>query len=192
MKINNPQFDRAIVRAEQAPPPRPSVVFAGRSNVGKSSLLNRLVGRRGLARTSSTPGRTREIHFYDIDGLYYFIDLPGYGYAKISKSVHRQWAPMMGRFFRKAEGLRLAVVILDVRRAPTPQDMELLAMLQERDLPFIFAITKIDKLGREAVGKRLAALSDELGVEPTALVPVSAITGQGTEDLLDVIAATLE
>ncbi len=192
MKIHNPQFDRAITRPEQSPEPRPSVIFAGRSNVGKSSLLNRLVGRRSLARTSSTPGRTREIHFYDIDGHSYFIDLPGYGYAKVSKAVKMKWAPMMRRFFRMADGLRLAVVILDVRRDPTLEDRELMDLLLERDLPFIFAVTKCDKLGRAALGKRLAEIRRALDVDESAIIPVSAETGAGVDDLMGVISALLD
>lgn len=187
-KIKKAEFMRAITKAVQAPPGvRPSVVFAGRSNVGKSSLINRVTGRRGLARTSSTPGRTREIVYFDIDDRLYFIDLPGYGYAKVSASVQRQWAPMMNKFFAQAEGLRLVIVILDVRREPTAEDERLIAMLESLQIPFIFAVTKCDKLSRSAVAKQLKTLESLLGVDASALIPVSAETGDGIDHLLAVI-----
>ncbi len=189
-KIKKAEFLRAITRADQAPPGvRPAIVFAGRSNVGKSSLINRLTGKRGLARTSSTPGRTREIIYFDIDDRLYFIDLPGYGYAKVSAAVQRQWVPMMNRFFAHAEGLRLVVVILDVRREPTPEDHKLVDMLESLGLPFIFAVTKCDKLSRSAVAKQLKGLEAGLRVDATALIPVSAETGAGVDHLLAVIDA---
>ncbi|MCE5229671.1 ribosome biogenesis GTP-binding protein YihA/YsxC [bacterium] len=190
-KVKQAEFVRAITKASQAPPFRPAVVFAGRSNVGKSSLINKLTGKRSLARTSSTPGRTREIIYFDIDDRFYFIDLPGYGYAKVSAAVQRQWAPMMNTFFHDADGIRLTVVILDVRREPTEVDYRLVAMLQECAIPFIFAVTKCDKLSRSATMKRLKEIQAALGVDEDALVPVSAETGQGIGDLLAVIGSVL-
>lgn len=194
--IRQAAFARAIVRADQAPPQRPAVAFAGRSNVGKSSLINRLTGRKGLARTSSTPGRTQEIVYFDIEGpsgeLWHFIDLPGYGYARVPEAVRRRWGPMIERFLRTAKALRLVVVILDVRRDPTPEDLQMVEWLCARGLPFIFAVTKTDKLSRGQVARRLEALREPLGLEDTsALVPVSSQTGDGVADLLHVIRETL-
>jgi len=191
--IQQAEFIRAIVHVDQAPETRPAVVFAGRSNVGKSSLINKLIGSRHLARTSNTPGRTREIHYYGIDETYYFIDLPGYGYAKVSREVQRQWGPMIEHFFHEAEGLRLVVIILDVRRDPTFEDQRMIEWLESRAIPYIFAITKIDKVTRNELKKRLRALQSLLGLDDdNALIPLSAQTGQGVEDLLGVIRAAWE
>lgn len=191
-KVQHAEFLRAITKPEQAPPERrPAVAFAGRSNVGKSSLINKLTGRRGLARTSSTPGRTREIIYFDINEKAYFVDLPGYGYAKVSAAIQRQWAPMMDRFFRHVDGLRLTVVIIDVRRDPTPEDERLITMLEQVGIPYIFAVTKCDKLSRSQVARRLKQLNATLGVDESGLVPVSAETGDGIDDLLGVIGEAL-
>ena len=190
--IRKAEFVRAITRPEQAPEARPSVIFAGRSNVGKSSLLNVLVGRRGLARTSSTPGRTREIHYYNIEDAAWFIDLPGYGYAKVSKAQQASWGPMMRRFLQRAAEIRLVVVILDARRDPSEGDRQLLEWLAADERPYIFAVTKIDKLSRSECGVRLKALQRTLGLaDDSALVPVSAKTRAGVDDLLGVIRAAL-
>ena len=191
-KIRTATFDRAATRPQHAPGPRPSVAFAGRSNVGKSSLLNRLVNQRGLARTSSTPGRTQEIHYYDINGEAWFIDLPGYGYAKVPEPIRRRWAPMMTRFFDTVEQLRLVIVILDVRRDPTPEDRELLAMLEAHDIPYIFAVTKSDKLSRMQSTRRMAEIGKALSAPDDALIPVSSLSGAGIDDLRDVIGAVLD
>lgn len=190
--IKSAEFVRAVTHVEQAPPERPSVVFAGRSNVGKSSLLNRLVNRKALARTSGTPGRTREIVFFDIEGAAWFVDLPGYGYAKVSKSTQYRWAPMMERYLRLGQGIRLVVVILDVRREPTDEDRQMIEWLEDNERPYIFAVTKCDKLSRSQQAKRLAALRKALGLaDDSALIPVSATTGQGIEDLLGVVRTVL-
>jgi GTP-binding protein len=192
-EIRKAEFLRAIAAVEQARAPAPGVVFAGRSNVGKSSLINRLSGRKGLARTSNTPGRTREIIYFGIDEKFHFIDLPGYGYAKVAEAERRRWGPMMERFFKRAEGLRLVVMILDVRREPNENDLQMLGWLEARGLPYIFAVTKCDKLSRVRVARRLKELQGRLGLEDDrALVPVSSQTGQGIEDLLGVIWAALE
>ena len=192
-RIRQAQFVKAIVRPEQAPPPRPAAVFAGRSNVGKSSLINRLVGQKSLARTSSTPGRTQEIIFFDIDDRWYFVDLPGYGYAKAPREVQRRWGPMIERFLRQAAGLRLVVVILDARRDPGEDDLKLLQWIERQSVPYIFAVTKIDKISRAELGRRLERLRQGLRLESDeALVPVSARTGDGIVELLGVIRRTLE
>ena len=191
--IRQAQFTKTITHPAQAPPTKPAVVFAGRSNVGKSSLLNKLVGIKRLARTSTTPGRTREINYFEIEEQYYFIDLPGYGYAKVSQSLHRLWGPMIEQFFRKAEGLRLIVQILDVRRDPNAEDLQMIAWLEEQGIPFIFAVTKCDKMSRGQMLRRLKELQKLLGLEDdSSLVPVSSQTGSGIEDLLRVIRGALE
>lgn len=191
--IKKAEFLRAITHVEQAPEPLPAVVFAGRSNVGKSSLINRLTGKKGLARTSNTPGRTREIIYFGIDDRYHFVDLPGYGYAKISESERRKWGPMMEVFFKRAEGLRLIIMIIDVRRDPNHDDMQMLDWLEARGLPYIFAITKCDKLSKNELKKRLRELQKLLGLEDdSALVPLSSHTGMGVDEMLQVIRTALE
>jgi len=188
--IREAQFIKAIVRPDQAPrPARPAVAFAGRSNVGKSSLINALTRRKGLARTSSTPGRTQEIIYFDIDGRLHFVDLPGYGYAKAPEAVRRTWGPMIEAFLRGAEELRLVVVILDLRRDPSPLDRRLIDWLTELGRPYIFALTKADKIGATRRGARIAAIQSALGLDSDdALLPFSAQTGLGRRELLGVIA----
>lgn len=191
--IKKAEFLRAITHVEQAPEPLPAVVFAGRSNAGKSSLINRLTGKKGLARTSNTPGRTREIIYFGVDDKFHFVDLPGYGYAKISESERRKWGPMMEVFFKRAEGLRLIVMIIDARRDPNHDDMQMLDWLEARGLPYIFAITKCDKLSKTQLKKRLREIQKVLGLDDdSALVPISSITGMGVDEMLQVIRTALE
>jgi GTP-binding protein len=197
LSIKQASFVKTVVKADQAPPERPAAVFAGRSNVGKSSLINKLTGQKGLARTSNTPGRTQEIVYFDVEtsrgGRWHFIDLPGYGYAKVPPAIKRKWGPMIERFLREAAGLRLVVVILDARRDLSDEDRQLLDWLEFQQAPYIFAVTKIDKLGRSERQRRLRAIQKTLGLEDDgALVPVSAQTGEGVEDLLGVIQGALE
>ena len=193
LPIRSATFNRAITRLDQAPEPRPTIIFAGRSNVGKSSLINALVGRRALARTSNTPGRTREIHFYDIEEQYWFIDLPGYGYAKVSKEEQKKWAPMIERFLRGAKGVRLVIPILDARRDPTPEDLKMVGWLQESEHPYIFAVTKIDKLGANDRRKCIAKLCKALEMDDdSAIIPVSSVTREGLDHLLNVIREVLK
>jgi GTP-binding protein len=191
--LRNATFLRAVTDARQAPEPRPAVVLAGRSHGGKSSLINRLTGRKGLARTSNTPGRTREIIFFEVnDGAGHLIDLPGYGYAKVSESERRRWGPMIERFLREATGLRLIVLILDVRRHPSPEDVQMLQWLLQGEVPFVVAATKIDKLGGNQRRNQLKAIAGALGLDQGGvLLPVSSQTGDGIDALLAVIEAAL-
>lgn len=192
-KIQAAEFVRAITRSADAPETRPAVAFAGRSNVGKSSLLNRLLGGRKLARTSSTPGCTRQVVYFEIDRRFHFIDLPGYGYAKAPKHEMAKWGAMMERFFHTAEGLRLTVLLVDVRRDPTPEDLRMIDWLEAGERPYIFAVTKCDKVGRGERMRRLMALQSAFGLpDMDSLVPVSARTGDGVDDLLGVIREALE
>jgi GTP-binding protein len=192
-RIHKAVFVKAVVRPDQAPPPLPAVAFAGRSNVGKSSLINKLTGVRGLARTSSTPGRTQEIIYFEIDERWHFVDLPGYGFAKAPLEVKRRWGPMIEKFLRTAPSLQLIVLILDARRDPTPDDMQMIRWLEARgDVPYIFAVTKTDKLGRAELARRLVAIQKALGLESDdALVPVSAETGAGMSELFGVVRSAL-
>ena len=160
------------------------VAFAGKSNVGKSSLINALVGRRKLARTSNTPGRTRTLVLFRVqlrDGAFDLVDLPGYGYAKVSKTERRAWGPMIEAFLRQRAGLRCVVVIVDVRRGLDEEDVQLLEFLADASLPALLVATKLDKLPRNKIEPTLRALQKQAG---TRVLGFSAETGVGRDALL--------
>jgi GTP-binding protein len=161
----------------------PEVAFAGRSNVGKSSLLNALVRRKAIARVSRTPGRTREINFFEVNGEFILADLPGYGYARVSKAARAAWQPLIEAYLRDTPTLRGLVMLLDVRREPTPDDERMLAFLADRGLPVLVVVTKIDKLTPRAAESRVAELSAALGLAPEQVVAFSAVTGEGRDEL---------
>ncbi len=196
MKIVSCRFDRAAHRAEDEPRERgPYVVFLGRSNVGKSSLINRLLGSSGLARTSSTPGRTQSVNFYRINEAFWFVDLPGYGFAKVPEEVRRSWRPMAQGFLeRSRERIAAAVLIVDARQGPTELDLMMRDWLAASGTPFVVAVTKSDKLsgnGRAAAGR--AAL-EALGPSPAGVTPilVSATTGLGIREIWSHLDRSLE
>ena len=161
----------------------PEVAFAGRSNVGKSSLLNALVRRNAIARVSKTPGRTREINFFEVNGEFVLVDLPGYGYARVSKAARAAWRPLIEGYLHGTSALRGLVLLLDVRRDPTPDDEQMFAFLAERGVPVLVAITKIDKLTARAAAERVEQLTAMLGLEPDQVVAFSAVTGAGRDEL---------
>jgi len=151
MKILNAEFAGAVHAPGRTPPcTLPEIAFAGRSNVGKSSLLNALLHRKGLARISHTPGRTQAIHFYRVNGRFFFVDLPGYGYARAPEAVRRAWRPLVEGYLEGRASLRAVVVILDIRRDPTAGDVELLAYLAHHGIPALVILSKADKLPRGA------------------------------------------
>jgi GTP-binding protein len=170
----------------------PEIAFAGRSNVGKSSLLNRLVRRRALARVSRTPGRTREINFFAVNDTFLLVDLPGYGYAQVAKSARHGWRALIESYLRQTQQLRGIVLLLDVRREPTDDDRAMLEFLAELEIPTLVAITKVDKLGRRARETRLAEIRESLGLDDEQVVPFSAHTGQGRDELAAAIAELVE
>lgn len=150
------EFLLGAASPKQFPPPdRPEVAIAGRSNVGKSSLLNALAQRRNLARTSKTPGRTREINFFNVDDRFRLVDLPGYGYAKASKSILQNWQRLMSRYLIDRPNLARVIVLLDSRHDPSALDRQLVAMLEAHQVPFAFVLTKADKLSRGAADRQL-------------------------------------
>lgn len=161
----------------------PEVAFSGRSNVGKSSLINALVRRKALARVSKTPGRTREIHFFGINDTFTLVDLPGYGYAKISKERQAEWRPLIEGYLRKAPSLRGIVQLLDVRRDPTDDDLAMFDILADIGLPTLVCVTKIDKLSKSEIGKRVESLARQLMLDPEQMIPFSAVTGAGRDHL---------
>ncbi|MDD6299600.1 ribosome biogenesis GTP-binding protein YihA/YsxC [Hornefia butyriciproducens] len=194
LKINKSELEAVAVRPAQYPPDGSAeIAFAGRSNVGKSSLLNLLTGRKNLARVSGAPGKTRTINFYRINDRFRIVDLPGYGYAKVSKSVTEDWGQMMERYLGTREGLRCVIQLVDIRHAPTRQDLQMYEYLRHYGLDGIVVATKADKVSRNEQAKNLAGIRKELKLGPEdILLPVSALKRTGTEQLLDVIEKVLE
>jgi GTP-binding protein len=165
----------------------PEVAFAGRSNVGKSSLLNALLRRRAAARVSKTPGRTREINFFRINDAFVLVDLPGYGYARIAKERRAEWRPLIEGYLSQSPNLRGLVLLLDARREPTDDDRAMLDFLAERETPVLVAITKMDKFGNDAGRERVQAIAVALDLDTDQVVPVSARTGLGRDDLASAV-----
>jgi len=167
----------------------PEVAFAGRSNVGKSSLLNALVRRKAFARVSKTPGRTREINFFGVNGTFVLVDLPGYGYAKISKERKAEWKPLIEGFLKGSTRLAGIVQLLDIRRDPTDDDRQMLDMLADVGLPTLICATKTDKLSKGAVAARLAELARDLALDPEQIIPFSAVTNEGRDELAEAVVS---
>ena len=165
----------------------PEVAFAGRSNVGKSSLLNRLVRRKKFARVSNTPGRTREINFFKVNDAFMFVDLPGYGYARISKEKRAEWRPLIEGYLSNSAQLRGIVQLLDARHDPTPEDLQMLEFLAELGVPTIVALTKIDKLAAKDAVKRVPDVARSLGIDAEQVIPFSAVTDKGRDELAEAI-----
>lgn len=188
--IKNAEFLTAAVKAEGYPPAGPpEIAFAGRSNVGKSSLINSLVRRRRLVRVSSQPGRTQQINFFSLnDDELRLVDLPGYGFAKVPLSVKATWRKMVETYLSTRPTLKGVVVILDIRREPTVDDFMLLDYLSAHNRPIILAITKADKLSRNQQAKRLAKLKPTLAAYDPQPTPASAVTGLGRDVLLQRLA----
>ena len=158
----------------------PKIAFSGRSNVGKSSLINNLVGKKGLARTSSSPGRTQVINFFSVENRWIFVDLPGYGYAKAPKSVRGRWGHMVEEFLREDEDLRLTVMMVDARREPTDLDQVMQEWLEQFSIPYPVVVTKVDKLSSNKLQKSLDQIEN---VFHCRVLPYSAATGTGKKEL---------
>lgn len=172
---------------------RAEFAFVGRSNVGKSSLMNALLGRRGLAKTSSTPGKTQTINFFDINESFYFVDLPGYGFAKVPVSVKNEWGRVMSEYLADREPLRLVAMLLDSRHKPTEKDLEMLGLLDDAEVPTLIVATKVDKLKRSERKRNLNRIREVLELDEEALiVPFSAETGEGRRELWSVIEELME
>ncbi len=166
----------------------PEIAFLGRSKVGKSSLINALTGRKGLAFTSSTPGRTQTINFYRIGGAFYFVDLPGYGYARAPRQNVLEWKNLIERYLRERETLKLSCLILDSRRGWMQKDLDLKRWLEVHGRPYLVIATKFDKLNRSEQERGLGAIRQE-GAEP---LPFSALTGRGVREIWQAITKTLQ
>lgn len=194
MNITRSELETVAVKPNQYPPEGvPEIAFAGRSNVGKSSLLNLLTGRKKLARVSGSPGKTRTINFYRINDTFRIVDLPGYGYAKVSKSVSEGWGEMMERYLEQRESLRKVIQLVDIRHAPSAQDRQMYEYLRHYGLDGIVVATKADKVSRNELPKCVKTIRNSLQLDAEDLViPVSALKKSGYEDLLEEIEKLLE
>lgn len=169
----------------------PEIAFAGRSNVGKSSLLNVLMHRKSFVRVSRTPGRTREINFFQVNDAFVLADLPGYGYAKVAKSQKAEWRPLIERYLRRSTTLRGVVQLVDVRREPTEDDLQMFDFLADVGVDTIVVVTKVDKLSAAESRRRIDALAEQLGLDESQVIAFSAQTGVGRNELAEAIVELL-
>lgn len=193
MKIQTAAFEAAAALESQLlAPDLPEVAFSGRSNVGKSSLINKLVARKALARTSATPGKTATINFYRLDTLR-LVDLPGYGYAKVSQAEKKRWQGLIQGYFAADRDLRLTLQLVDMRHPPTADDRQMIDFMIETGIPFVVVLTKADKLNKTQRQERWDAFQQEFAeYEGIRLIPFSVVTGEGVEELRDIIVSVTE
>ena len=187
MKIKKADIVAVTGRPDQYPPDTMAeIAFAGRSNVGKSSLLNLLTGRKKLAKVSSSPGKTRTINFYEINDTFRIVDLPGYGYAKVSKSISESWGKMMDLYFQHRQGLCKVILLVDIRHAPTKQDLQMYQYLQAYDLDGLVVATKADKISRGQQERYISVIRKTLGMKKEdVVIPISSLKRTGVDRLLD-------
>lgn len=183
LKYETARYEASYGTIAQLPKPTtPEVSFVGRSNVGKSSLLNRLLGRRQLARVSSIPGKTANINFFDVDGVK-FVDLPGYGYAKVSHAEKQRWADLIGGYFEQERSFNLVISLVDIRHEAQKLDLQMVDFLAEAELPFVVALTKADKITRNKQNQAAAALRSSFGLSQEQIIITSSETGLGIDEL---------
>jgi GTP-binding protein len=189
MKITSAEFIKSAVWPPQYPPATmPEIAFVGRSNVGKSSLMNTLVGRKKLAKTSNTPGRTQLINFFTVNKSISFVDLPGYGFAKVSRSVKKDWGDMIEAYLRERQSLAMVIFILDIRRDPSEDDLSLRDWLKYYRIPFTAVLTKTDKLSNNQAIGRKRIIEKLLGADTQKETMLfSAKTQKGKEELWEII-----
>ncbi len=194
MKIVTSQLEQVAVRPDQYPPEDlREIAFAGRSNVGKSSLLNLLTGRKKLAHVSGNPGKTRTINFYRVNDRFRIVDLPGYGYAKVSRSVSESWGDMMEQYLENRPNLVTVIQLVDIRHAPSAQDRAMHDYLRHYGLDGIIAATKADKISRNQMARQIKQIRQTLKLsEEDRVFPVSALKKTGHEDLLAAMEELLE
>ena len=184
MNYNNAIFEKSFGISAQLPPSvTPEITFSGRSNVGKSSLLNKLFNRKSLARVSSVPGKTVTINFYGVDNAK-FVDLPGYGYAKLSKQEKERFGELMEGYFHSERNIKLVVQLFDLRHKPSADDYAMLDFLKQMDIPLIVVCTKADKLKVKELERRKREITEELDmIEPDKIIPFSSKTGLGCDEI---------
>ncbi|MCR4962227.1 MAG: ribosome biogenesis GTP-binding protein YihA/YsxC [Lachnospiraceae bacterium] len=170
----------------------PEFAFSGRSNVGKSSLINALMNRKSYARTSAQPGKTQTINFYNINEELYFVDLPGYGYAKVSEETKAKWGKMIERYLRKSKQLKNVFLLVDIRHEPTAADAEMYKWIAQSGYEPVVIATKLDKIGKTVRDKHLKIIREKLGAgKGTVIIPFSALTKEGTERIWEIIEGAL-
>ncbi len=189
MIIKKAEYIISAVKTEQYPEPtRPDLAVSGRSNVGKSSLINKFLSRKKLAKTARTPGKTQTINFFNINDEWYLVDLPGYGYAKVSKQTKDQWGKMMNTYFRTRSTLKGVLQLVDIRHPPTEDDRNMVNMLWEAGIPVLIIATKVDKISKGQRPKHLKIIADSLNLEDWKLIlPFSIEDGTGFEELHDAV-----
>jgi len=188
LKIEKAFFEAAAgTSAQLLPPDLPEIVFSGKSNVGKSSLINKLLNRKGLARTSATPGKTITINFFRVDDVR-FVDLPGYGYAKVSQSERVRWSELVEGYFSAPRDRRLVLQLVDMRHEPSQEDVDMINYLQTLEIPYIIVLTKSDKLNQTERKISLERMHDWMtDTDCKAIIPFSALKGEGAGEILSVI-----
>ncbi len=192
MNFNKAEFNSAFGISSQLPiSDVPEIAFAGRSNVGKSSLLNKLFNRKNLARVSSVPGKTITINFYNVDGNR-FVDLPGYGYAKISKQERDRFGELMEGYFQSGRQIELVVQLIDMRHPPSKDDFNMISFMEQMNIPFIVVLTKADKLKKKEFESRSKLIFDELKNPDYPVIPFSAVTGLGVDEIKKTIEKVFE
>lgn len=185
MIIRSAEFVKSAVKPEHYPDENsPEIAFVGRSNVGKSSLINTLLNRRSLVKTSSTPGRTQLINFFNINDAFMFVDLPGYGYARVPQSVTRTWGSMIETYLANRKTLRGVVMLMDIRREPGKDEDDLIAWFKHYGIPAIYVLTKADKFSNQQRVVHYNRCAKSLGLDPSQLIPFSAKTRLGKEKVL--------
>ncbi|WP_067727260.1 ribosome biogenesis GTP-binding protein YihA/YsxC [Oceanobacillus damuensis] len=194
MKVTNAEIVISAVSQKQYPGDMlPEIALAGRSNVGKSSFINKLINRKNLARTSSKPGKTQTLNFYKINDGFYFVDVPGYGYAKVSKKEREKWGVMMEEYFQTRETLKAVLLITDLRHEPTKDDLQMYEFLKYHDLQVIIIGTKLDKIPKNKRAQHIKRTKQTFQAGPDDIViPFSSETGEGKEESWSVITAFLK
>ncbi len=193
VEVNNVELEVVSGNASQFPTSNLiEIAFAGKSNVGKSSLINTLINRRALARTSSQPGKTQTINFYNVENQMYFVDLPGYGYAKVSKEQRQQWGSFIETYLHERPQLKLILLLVDIRHTPSEQDHMMYQWMKHYGFPMIVIATKMDKLKRSQVSRHIAMVRQGLHMtEDEILIPFSAVTKQGKDEIWEKLDQTL-
>jgi len=192
LEIRSVEFYRAAYKAEDFPTDkRPQFAMIGRSNVGKSSLINAVLNRKAVARVSQTPGKTQAIHFYLVNGRFHIVDLPGYGYAKVPKSMMRSWGELVRGYLESADALRLMFLLIDARRVPGEHDLQMHRWAREAAIEERVVMTKSDKLSSAQLARSRAAIAADLEVGPEQIIPFSAVTKTGAHEVRREIVSRL-